>query len=197
MRERILPQVLNAVLDQLEDASTSETVTIDALVKTIGPQAFTALMLVFALVAISPASVVPGVTSAVGLIEAMLAAQMIMGRPHLWLPGFIAQRGVAGARLGTAVGWLRKPIGFIDRILRPRLSFMTEKPWILPWLIVVFCLGLIMPFMELIPTSGTIIATFIALVAAAMLTRDGLLLVLAAGVLALIAWVLRWFIGIF
>ena len=48
-----------------------------------------------------------------------------------------------------------------------------------------------MPFMELIPSSGSIAATVIALYAASLLTRDGVLAILSIALLMIIP-VLVW-----
>lgn len=149
------------------------------MVETFGHRSFAALMLIFALIAVSPASTVPGVTAAVAVVELLLVVQMIAGRRHLWLPGFLGRRGLSGERLRTAVSWLRGPVGFIDRLLRPRLRFLTEKPVLHLWLILILGLTLVMQFMEFLPGSGTLAASVIALCAAAILTHNGALLILA------------------
>ncbi|MFE3837374.1 exopolysaccharide biosynthesis protein [Pseudogemmobacter sonorensis] len=171
---------LSDLLDRLEAAGREEEVTVATLSEMIGARSFAGLMLVFALIAVSPASVVPGVTSAVAVVEFLLVGQMMLGRKYLWLPPFIARRGIEGARLAAAVEWLRRPVRWVSRFIGPRLSFLLGGPWIFLWLGMVMALTVVMPFMEVIPGAGTIAATCIALVAAAILTRDGLLILFAA-----------------
>lgn len=183
--------VLSAVLDQLDKAGESETVSIGSAVEATGARSFASLMLVFALIAVSPASIVPGVTSIVAVLEFLLVTQMIAGRGHVWLPDMVSDREIGGERLRSAVSWLRKPITVVDHVLRPRLSFLTEKPCLYVWLFLILALTLIMPFMELVPGSGTVASGFIALVAAAVLTRDGALLLLAALCLGALVWMAR------
>lgn len=187
--------VLGAVLDQLDRVAAAETVSVGAVVEASGRRSFATLMLVFALIAVSPASILPGVTTLVAVLEFLLVTQMIAGRRHLWLPEMLATREITGARLRAAVSWLRKPIAVVDRVLQPRLSFLTEKPFLYVWLLLILVLTLVMPFMELIPGTGTVAASFIALVAAAVLTRDGALLLLAALVLGALVWMARWLGG--
>ncbi|MBJ2149796.1 exopolysaccharide biosynthesis protein [Paracoccus sp. IB05] len=187
--------VLCAVLDQLNEVGEAETVSVGAIVEASGTRSFATLMLIFALIAVSPASIVPGVTSLVAVLEFLLVAQMIAGRRHVWLPDMVSEREIAGARLRSAVSWLRRPIAAIDHVLRPRLSFLTEKPFLYLWLFLILTLTLVMPFMELIPGTGTVASGFIALVAAAVLTRDGALLLLAALCLGALIWMARWIGG--
>lgn len=183
--------VLSAVLDRLDKAGEAETVSIGSVVEATGARSFASLMLVFALIAVSPASVVPGVTTIVAAMEFLLVVQMIAGRSHVWLPDVVSDREIEGERLRSAVSGLRKPISAVDHVLRPRLSFLTERPCLYVWLFLILALTLVMPFMELVPGTGTVASGFIALVAAAVLTRDGALLILAAICLGALAWMAR------
>lgn len=182
-------EVLVGLLDELETAAEGERVSLGEMVDATGTQSMAAPMLVFALVAVSPASLVPGVTSMVGLIEVLLVVQMLAGRDHLWLPQIIARRRLSAAKLKTATDWLRRPVALVESLLRPRLSFLTEKPLIYLWLVLCLALALVMPMLELVPGTGTVASGFIALVAAAMLTRDGLLVIFAGLCLGAMAWI--------
>lgn len=183
--------VLGVVLDQLEEAGKAEAVSIGTMVEAIGARSFAALMLIFALITVSPASILPGMTTLVALLEFILVAQVILGRRHIWLPGILHRREISGGRLRGAVSWLRKPVAFVDHILQPRFSVLTEKPCLYVWLTMIMALTVFMPFMELVPGSATIASSFIALVAAAILTRDGLLLVFAVLCLTALCWTLH------
>lgn len=187
--------VLSAVLDQLDTVAEAETVSVGTVVEASGTRSFATLMLVFALIAVSPASIVPGVTTGVALLEFLLVTQMIAGRRHLWLPDIISERAITGERLRSAVSWMRKPIAVIDHILQPRLTFLTEKPCLYLWLFLILGITLVMPFMELVPGTGTVASGFIAVVAAAVLTRDGALLLLAGLCLAALVWMAQWLGG--
>lgn len=186
------PHALTDVLDRLDSAGKAETVSLAQVVETIGPRSLAALMLIFALISISPLSVVPGVTTFVALLELILVVQMIAGRRHLWLPDMVSRRSMEGQRLRGAIDWLRGPVAFVERFLRPRLAPLTEKPLLYPWLFLILGLTLIMPFMELVPGSGTLASAVIALIAAAILTRDGAVLMLALMCLGGMVWVMRW-----
>lgn len=185
-------EVLQTLLDRLEAAGQAETVSVRNLTEAIGPHSFAALMLIFALIAVSPASVVPGVTTGVAVIEFLLILQLIAGVPRLWLPGALARLTLPGKRLRLGIGWLRRPVALADRLLHPRLIVLTKRPWIFPWLFLALGLTVAMPFMELVPGSGTMAASCIALVAAAILTRNGVVLLLAGGCLVGMTWLLFW-----
>lgn len=185
-------RALSDVLDQLEESASGDSIPIEKVVKTLGRKSFASLMLTFSLISTSPASAIPGVTAVVAAIVFILSVQMIFGRNCVWLPDFILRRQLSTQKLCKGVAWLRKPVHFIERFLRPRLTFLLHRPWFFLPLILILGLTMFMPFMEIIPTSGSIASAVIALFAAGMLTRDGGL-VLAAMLLLSAIPVAAWY----
>lgn len=185
---------LSDVLDNLEHAVQGESITVETMTAELGRKSFAATIMIFALLAASPASAIPGLTAAVGIANSLLILQMVAGRDCLWLPGFLARRTVPSQRLCQAIGWMRRPVRFAERILRPRLLFLMHRPWLFLPLGVMLCITLFMPFMEIVPTSGSLAGAVIALFAAGLLMRDGAL-VIAAMVLASGVPVAVWHFG--
>lgn len=187
-------RALSEVLDQLESSAHGESIRIEEVIEKLGHKSFASLMLVFSLISTSPASAIPGITTVVAAITFILVVQMIAGRECLWLPQFITQRHMSTAKLCKGIGWLRRPVHFVERLLKAPLTFLFHKPWL--WLPLVLILGLtlFMPFMEIIPTSGSIASAVIALFAAGLLARDGALAVLSF-VLLLGVPVAVWYFG--
>ena len=175
--EETAGHALSDVLDRLEVAAHDDKTSLGDIVEGLGRRSFAAIILIPALLAVSPLSGVPGVTVTVGLIVAITTAQMLWGRDCLWLPERLTRRRVPTARLCRAIAWLRKPIRFVERFLRPRLTLLFHRPLIWIPLTIMFLIGLAMPALELIPTSGSIAAFAITLYATGLLTRDGALIV--------------------
>ncbi|MEE2860374.1 MAG: exopolysaccharide biosynthesis protein [Paracoccus sp. (in: a-proteobacteria)] len=187
-------RALSDVLDQIESSAHGESIAVQEVVDKLGRKSFASLMLTFSLISTSPASAIPGVTAMVGLIVFALAVQMAIGRKSVWLPGFVMHRQLSTQKLCKGIGWLRKPVHFVERFLRPRLQFLLHRPWFLLPLLLILGLGLFMPFMEVIPTSGSIASAVVALFAAGLLTRDGGL-VLGAMLLLSAIPVAVWYFG--
>lgn len=186
---------LSEVLDQLESSAHGDSIRVEEVIAKLGSRSFAALMLVFSLISTSPASAIPGITTTVALIVFILTAQMIMGRTCVWLPGFITRRRMSTEQLCKGIAWLRGPVRFVERFLTARLTFLFRRPWLWLPLVLILALTLFMPFMELIPTSGSIASAVIALFAAGLLTRDGALAVLSL-VLLLAVPVTVWQFGV-
>lgn len=171
---------LSDVLDQLESAIEGENITVQEVIEKLGRKSFASLMLIFSLISTSPASAIPGITTVVAAIVFLLVGQMILGREHVWLPGFITRRRMSSAKLCQGISWLRKPVHFMERFLKTRLAFLFHRPWFFLPLVLILALTLFMPFMEVIPMSGSLASAVIALFAAGLLTRDGALVVAAS-----------------
>jgi hypothetical protein len=172
-------RALSDVLDHLEHAIHGDSITVQEVVEELGHKSFASLMLIFSLISTSPASAIPGVTAIVGVIVFVLAAQMILGRECVWLPRSVSGRRIPKAKLCKGIGWLRRPVAFVERFLKARLTFLLRRPWLLLPLALILLLTLFMPFMEAVPTSGSIASAVIAFFAAGLLTRDGALIATA------------------
>lgn len=170
-----------------------DRVSVADIVDGIGDDAFAPLLLVPALVLISPVSAIPGFSSVVGLIMALIALQMALGVRRVWLPGVLRRRTIAKASLERAAGFLDRPARFIDRFTRRRLAPLTAWPLSIVPSLVCVAAALVIPLFELVPMSSTIVSTAIALFALAMVTRDGVLLIFGLAVLGgagLLIWTL-------
>jgi hypothetical protein len=187
-------QALSDVLDRIEQAATGESIAVGEVVEALGHRSFAALMLIFSLISTSPASGIPGMSTLVGAIVFLLAIQMVFGRDCVWLPEVITRRRMSTDKLCKGIGWLRRPVGFVERFLRPRLGFLYRRPWIYLPLVMILGLTAVMPLLEAIPTSGSIASAVIAVFAAGLLTKDGALAV-AAMVLLLAVPVTVWRVG--
>lgn len=192
MKDDCAPESIEDVLECVEEAgATDERVSVGEIVHRIGEGAFPPLMLAPALVVVTPASAIIGLSTFCGMIVALVAFQMVIGRDRLWLPAFILNRTVRQQRLERILGHIERPARFIDRLTRRRLTILVDPPMARLWALICLLLSLIIPVLELVPMSSTIIAATISLFALAMLARDGLLVVVGLLVLGGAAW-LAW-----
>lgn len=179
-------RALSEVLDQLESVAHDDSIKVGEVVQHLGRKSSASLMLIFALISTSPASGIPGITAIVAFLIFILTVQLILGRKCVWLPDFVARRSMSTEKLCKGVSWLRRPVRFIERFLRPRLGILLHRPWILFPLVLILALTLAMPLLEVIPTSGSIASAVIALFAAGLLTRDGALVLISFALLMLL-----------
>ncbi|MDQ8187592.1 exopolysaccharide biosynthesis protein [Pelagicoccus sp. SDUM812002] len=168
------------MLDGLSAASQEqESVTMEAMMESVGRRSFGPVVLMIGLIAMSPLSGIPTLPSILGVMVVLVAGQMVVGRRRFWVPKRLLQRSIASKKLKKGLGVLR-PVGrFIDRILKPRLTFLTNGLGARFMAILCVLVGATMPPLELLP--------FLATTAGAALSSFGLAMIAHDGVLALLA----------
>lgn len=158
--------------------------TIREMLDRVGPRSFGAVLLVPALILVSPLSIIPLMPTIGGLVILTISIQAFFGRRHLWLPRFLADRTLSKSQLVRAVAFLRKPAGWLDRHSRRRLHLLTGTPLDRVALLSVGMVAATWPFLELVPMFTSISAAGVALVAFALMVRDGFVLIGGYAVLA-------------
>ena len=176
---------LSEVLDALATAAEGDTVSVEVLIETLGRRSFPTLVLAPSLIAVSPASGIPGLSTTIGLLVATITAQMLVGRTSAWLPGLITRRRMATSRLHRALNWLQRPVGLLERLARPRLDILVSQPLVILPLMTMLAISLTMPMLELVPMSATIAGAILTIFAVSLLVRDGVLVLLALALSAI------------
>ena len=165
---------IETVLDDVSRAGEGEDVTLADVLSTAGRHSLTAVLLVPALIVVTPLSGIPGFSSIMGLVIALISVQILAGRDHLWLPKWIRCRTMERKNLHWAVDWLQKPARAIDAITARRLTLLVHRP--AASLLHLACLicGLAMPFLEFVPFSSSVLGAAVSVMSIALLARDGL-----------------------
>lgn len=169
---------IEELMDRLDALSGREVVTVRDLVSGFGSASFVPVMLVSALVVVSPLSGIPFLPSVAGMLIGIAGLQTALGRRHLWLPGAIMRRGIEGARLHRALCRVRGPVHWVDRVTRDRFRVLVAPPADRLICLVAALCGFTMPFLELFPFSSSFLGLAVALLSTAYLTRDGLFVIL-------------------
>ena len=184
---------LEHVIDSIvELGKEQEKVSVADIQNKIGERSFGPFLFIPALFEMSPIGGIPGVPTLLGLIVLITAAQMLFGRRHFWLPGFLSNRSIKGERIEPAMQKMRPVIRFIDKGLRPRLQRITEKPW--SRVVAGLCVlcALTVPPLEVVPMASTGPFGAIALTGLGLLGRDGVFVWLGI-VVALVSFYLLSF----
>ncbi|WP_377295761.1 exopolysaccharide biosynthesis protein [Rhizobium sp. SGZ-381] len=175
------PQSLTEVLDAIAGlADDRDTVSIHDVREEIGERSFGPFLLVPAVIEISPIGGIPGLPTAIAVVIALFAVQILIGRKHLWLPGFVERRTIGAGKLGKAMEKLRPVARVTDRLFKPRLKWLTKPPWLQGMAALCIALCFTVPPLELIPFASTAPMGTIALFGLSLVARDGLIANLAA-----------------
>ncbi len=165
---RRLSDILKAIADA--PATPDERMSLGYLIDGFGNRAFGALLFIFAVPVALPIAI-PGISAVLGAPLLLLSWQLMRGREEPWLPEVMRSRSfrrVDFARmLQRILPWMRG----LERLVGPRLTLLVSGrgEWGIGFLAFVLALILILP----IPFGNTIPGLAIAMLALAILERDG------------------------
>ena len=175
------PDTLGEILDGFEGLARGHgRVAVADLVDAVGPRSYGPFLMVPALIEISPLGGVPGVPSALAAVVVLFALQMLSGRKRMWMPGWLARRGVAAPKMERLVASARPLAERMDRWFHGRLRWLTAGPWIRLAPLACIALACMVPPLELFPFASSAPMAAIALIGLALLVRDGALMVVAS-----------------
>ena len=189
------PEQRRTVSDELERWLQGDSEkTVAGLVGLFEEKSFAILFVVLLSV---PALPLPtgGATHVFEIIAILLAAQLIAGRDHIWLPKRWRALELAGDRQQRFIAALMRLIRRLERISRPRLRFLFDHPLsniVFGVLVIAGCLAAFLapPFSGL----DTLPALGVVLLSLAVLLED-FAIVLAALVVGIAGVVLEFVLG--
>ena len=170
---------LQQLLDRLDKAATRERVDVASMMEAVGRSSFGALLLLGGLVTLSPLDIVPGIPTLIAVAVLLVCVQLLAGRQHFWLPGWVLRRSISGQRFRRAVTWLRTPARIGDRLVRPRLSALATDAAVKVIAVGCIVVALAMPVMEVVPFSANLAGVALTAFGLAVIARDGLLALVA------------------
>nr|WP_242511957.1 exopolysaccharide biosynthesis protein [Rhodobaculum claviforme] len=183
------------ILDRLGELPDGGRVSVGEVVARLGVRSFAPVLVLVALLIVSPLSGIPGTPTVSALLIGLIVAQMVAGRESLWLPGVLTRASVPGHRLRQAVDFLRRPVGVVSPLLRPRLLVLTGRAGGLTVLLTCLAITLTMPAMELLPFAVSIAALAIACFAVGLMLRDGVMVLLGYSIVLLAVLFVRSLLG--
>jgi hypothetical protein len=165
-------------LARLRDTFADRPATLRAIITVLAGRAYELLMILFVLPFLLPVSV-PGTSTPLGLTVATIAAQLAFGRLP-WLPAWLLDRQLPAGFLGKVLGVTRGVVAFLERVLRPRALVLTGAKSLNALHLAVIVLAALLLALPLpVPFTNTFPGWTILLIAAGLMTRDGLFI--AAG----------------
>ncbi|MDL0430780.1 exopolysaccharide biosynthesis protein [Marinobacter sp. TBZ242] len=181
MDNRREPADIEELLDRIEAGSADQShVSIGEMMDSVGRRTFGPVVLMVGLILVTPLSGVPGMPTLMGLLTLLTLGQVLIGRKHFWLPGWLVQRQVPRKKLVQGLDMLRPTARRIDRLIRPRLTPLVKGFGLYVMALACMVIAVVMPATEIIPFSASIAGLALVTFGLAMISRDG--------VIALFAW---------
>ena len=190
-RTRDLEDVLDALRGEA-DRQDDGTLSVGEVLDAFEHRPAGTLLLVPAVVMVSPLGAIPFVPTATAAVVFLVAVQLLSAKTTPWLPGFLRRRSVSPERAEKAIDKSRPVARFLDRFIRPRFTPLVGPLGRRVIAVVCVLLSLLTPPLELVPLAVFLPGTAILLLSLALVGQDGLLAaigltVAAAGVVAA-AW---------
>jgi len=180
---------LSRVLVELGQTA-GERVSLAELTESLTDRSFAALIILFAAPNLLPLP--PGSSTVFGIPLILVASQLLLGRPRLWLPRVLRERSLDQATFANITVKMEPVLRRLERLARPRW-------WLMPQVLAERFTGMVVLLMALvlifpIPFGNWTPALAAMLVALGLSERDGLWLavgtLVAAGSLGLVAGIL-------
>jgi hypothetical protein len=183
------PHNVGDILDRLDElADEKDEVSLGQTIEAFGNRSYAPFLIVIPLIDLSPVGSIPGLPTVLALVIVLTAVQMLFGRRHLWLPGFLANRSLTSEKVKKAVAKVRPTGARMDKWFHGRLPALTTGPMVRVAAAAIIVLTLAVPPLELLPLATTAPMAAIAAFGMALLVKDGLLMIVAfvaaAGALA-------------
>ncbi len=169
---------LGETLRQLARSIEGERVTVRELLSMVGEQGLLLALMFLTVPFLLPISI-PGVSTVFGMVAILISLGITFNRVP-WLPDRLLDRPLDAVKLTAAIERGADRFGRVDRISHPRLQRLTDSKamnrlaglgLLLGSVLLIFPLGLV-PFSNTLPAWG------ILLLAAGLLQRDGVLILL-------------------
>ncbi|MFN7056434.1 exopolysaccharide biosynthesis protein [Hyphomonas sp.] len=177
------PRTLLQTIEDLADAAPEEGFSLREIFDRLDESAFGAGLFLLALPCCIP--FLYGVPQIVALPMLALAFQMLIGREEPWLPAKLGARKIDKKGLTQMARGGRKWLGWIEAIIRPRLSFITGpvSERVIGALLFCFCASILVP----LPATNTVPGFAVAVTAFGLMQKDGLAVI--GGCIVGTAWI--------
>lgn len=169
-----LEDVLNEIAAKCDEDATPDSLTLGELLESVGRRSYGPLLLVIGLFAISPATIVPGMTWLAAALTLVVAGQMALGSPRIWLPKTALETELPRSVVHDGIEKSRGVAKAIDRLLKPRLTLLSKPPFVNLVALMVIAAALItfpLSFVPIAPLAPGLAVVFFGL---GMVARDGL-----------------------
>lgn len=135
---------------------------------------FGLLLLFFSVPLAVPVPVPPGVTTIAALPLLLLSLQILLGRKTPWLPLWLMRKKIRRRTLAKILSKSTPTLRRIERILKPRLLFISKNERLVGLMCFIFSLNTAIP----VPFGNIFSAAGISIISLGFLSRDGFVITL-------------------
>ena len=179
-----------SLAETLESALASEHQSgpsIGELTDAVGEKGFGLVLVLLSLPSALPVPA-PGYSTPFGIVIALLALQMLMGRQTVWLPARLQRIRIKPSLANKMIGAATKFLRAVEHLIRPRQQWIRARLGQSGLAIVILTMACLM--MLPIPLTNTLPAMVIFLIGVGLSEEDGLLAIgaFAVGCVAVVLY---------
>lgn len=170
---------LRTLLHSLVLNTEGDDVTVRQLLTAVGRRAYGPVLLLLGFIAVSPLTIIPGANWFVATVTLIFALQIVIGRKTPWLPKRALDFSFKRNLLVQGVGASEKYAYMVDALVRPRLHFLTEPPFVQVVGLICVLASLITYPLGLVPLGPLLPGLTVLLFGLGLTARDGVVVLLA------------------
>lgn len=161
--------------------------SIGEITDAVGEKGFGLLLIVLSLPSALPVPA-PGYSTPFGIVIALIAIQMLMGRPTVWLPARLQRIRIKPSFAKKMIGAATKFLRAVEHLIRPRQQWIRSRVGQSGLATVILIMACLM--MLPIPLTNTLPAMVIFLIGVGLSEEDGLLAIgaFAVGCVAVVLY---------
>ena len=170
---------LEDVVDEaIGSAHGHDRICLTDLLDEFGTRSFGPIVIIVALIIISPIGGIPGLPIVLGAAVTLLAVQIAFGRKHPWVPARLRKIGFDRAKAENSRDRWHNVLEWADRYIGPRLEWATGRTALaLSSLCLIFLSATMIP-LEIVPMAVTLPAMAMLFFGIGFTARDGLMMLL-------------------
>ncbi len=169
---------LQEVLKDAEHAVEGEKVSIREILDAVSSRGFGPLLLMPALISISPVGAIPGMSIITGTLIALIAVQMLFRNDHPWIPQKIQDFSFSKSKYENGIEYLMPWAEWVSKWLSERWTQLVEPPFYYLTPVVMLVLAVSYYPLALVPMGVFLPGLANTMFAIGLTVRDGLLITL-------------------
>lgn len=174
------PHSVGEVVEGIAElAERNSKVTIGDVLDRFGVRSFAPVMMVLALIELTPFGGIPGVPTALAVCIILIASQLLLGRDHIWVPAWLERRSAPSDKLKMATTRLESVAHKVDSMAHSRLEALASGFGLRIAAALIIALCLTVPPFEVVPFASTAPMLAIDIICLAIMVRDGVAMLIA------------------
>ncbi|GAA4433098.1 exopolysaccharide biosynthesis protein [Bremerella cremea] len=176
------PESLTEVLQQMKENTEGDQISLGDVLDALDSRSFGPLLLVPAILAVSPIGAIPGMSIATGLVLLLVSVQMLVSSGRPWLPkrllNFSFSRETFAQGIDKTLPWAK----WLEKFTARRLTFLTTAPFYYVLAIIIALLAILFIPLALLPFAVSIPGLAVALFALGITVEDGVMVLLGLAI---------------